>query len=422
MVDFEKLLNSFESRGYSTFLFEATVRVRVNMERVVPPPLSTDVLYSANGKCLANDTSDYNLPPAVALFRGVRPSTPVEQQYVDRVLGDQPQRQSMESVTPENFKERKKNATQKRIDILILRAGAVMKSDKEYSDNADPVTNFISATVTQFLGVRSLLRLGATCKSHRAVIRKEIDRRRHCIAKIGVEVRRLMASQKQSDDLTDFIKRNAGDATAFRGAGYAGLAIVVDDGVRDEEQVIVCNPTRENVITAKSLAYNGVRLIDDELSTIHSGCKLLEMKSMFMKYSDAECWDRHNCGVPNMPNYGRLSRNHIFRKEMNTILSLHLLPNCFYFSDDGEFTRRMLRGAIREACMYVTMTFTASLNNHNAFCFLSGLRLAQQGLIDTFCVAAREDVFVMPELRDCFWSTIMKANAMNACTLRRIYL
>jgi hypothetical protein len=223
-----------------------------------------------------------------------------------------------------------------------------------------------------------------------------------------------MVFQKQSEDLTNYIKRNAGDATAFRGAGYAGLAIDADDGVRDEEQVIVSNPNRENVIAAKSLAFTGVRLIDDELFTIHCGCKLLEMKSMCMKYSDAECWDRRNCGVPNMPNYGRMSRNHIFRKEIDSILSLHLLPDCFYFSDDDEFTRSMYRGAIREACTYVTMTFTASLArnvDHNIFNSITGRRLAQQGLIDTFCVAAREYVFIMPELRDCFWSTIIKAIA-----------
>ena len=377
-------------------------------------PLSPDAMPPA--LALGEESSsDYIMPPAIALFRGVRPSTPVKQQYAERMLGDHPLRQSMESVTPENYKERKKNAVQKRIDNLMLRAGVVMKSDNEYSDNADPVTNFISATVTQFLGVRSLLRLGATCKSHRAVIRKEIDRRRNCIAKIAVEVRRLMVFQKQSDELTDYIKRNAGDAAAFRRVGYAGLAIDADDGVRDEEQVIVSNPTRENVIAAKSLAFTGVRLIDDELFTIHCGCKLWEMKSVFMKYSDAECWDRRNCGVPNMPNYGRMSRNHIFRKEMDTIIfSLNLLPDCFYFSDDGEFTRSMYRGAIREACTYVTMTFTASLArnvDHNIMNSITGRRLAQHGLIDTFCVAVREYVFVMPELRDCFWSTITKANA-----------
>ena len=47
-------------------------------------------------------------------------------------------------------------------------------------DQAD----FVASTVVQYLGVRSLVRFGSTCKFHRDVVSKEVERRRVCIAAI----------------------------------------------------------------------------------------------------------------------------------------------------------------------------------------------------------------------------------------------
>lgn len=53
---------------------------------------------------------------------------------------------------------------------------------------------FIVPTVVQFLGVSSLVRFGATCKSFRVAVSKEVARRKECIASMENEVARLIAS------------------------------------------------------------------------------------------------------------------------------------------------------------------------------------------------------------------------------------
>ena len=290
------------------------------------------------------------------------------------------------------------------------------ETDEAFSalDTSDLLSNFITYAVAQFLGVRSLLSFGATCKSHRSVVSKEIERRKACIEEICIEVRRLMVLQNQSADLVQYIERNAGDAIQFKRGGLTTLLTPRDTGERDNEEVDVRNPTRENVIAAKSMAYFGVRLIDDELYTIHK--KGTEISS------PAACWDRNDFGKDQ-----RIFRDtslecqnqtvNIFRQEKCALKSLHILPDCFYFPHEGE-VRTLSRGAIRKACRYVTMVFTAHLGEKAGTpvkdrygCYLlTGSLLAQEGIIDAFRVAAREYIFFVSELRGCFRETINKAD------------
>ena len=72
------------------------------------------------------------------------------------------------------------------------------------------VTQFptdVIANVVKFLGVRSLVRFGATSKSHWVEVVKEGERRKAYIAKVEVEVARLMSSQKQPTNLASYINR-----------------------------------------------------------------------------------------------------------------------------------------------------------------------------------------------------------------------
>ncbi len=117
---------------------------------------------------------------------------------------------------------------------------------------SDSLSNFITHAVVQFLGVCSLLSFSTTCKSHRMVVSKEIERRKACIMDICIDVRRLMMLQKQSVDLVEYIERNAGN---FDIGGYRTLLsfeFVLDcnNGERNNEEVAVSNPTCENVIAA----------------------------------------------------------------------------------------------------------------------------------------------------------------------------
>jgi hypothetical protein len=65
----------------------------------------------------------------------------------------------------------------------------------------------VIADVVQYLGVRSLVRFGATRKSNRAAVAKEVERRKAHIAEIEDEVTLLMAAQKQPTNLTVYIQK-----------------------------------------------------------------------------------------------------------------------------------------------------------------------------------------------------------------------
>jgi hypothetical protein len=85
------------------------------------------------------------------------------------------------------------------------------------------LSSFIAPTIVQFLGVRSLVRFGATSKLHKGVLLGEVERRRTCIVAVEAEVAQLLASRP--------------------------------DAV----------PTRMNIIMATNLVECTRRLIDDEL-------------------------------------------------------------------------------------------------------------------------------------------------------------
>ena len=286
---------------------------------------------------------------------------------------------------------------------------------------SDSFSNFITHTVARYLGVRSLLSFGATCKSHRIVMSKEIERRKARIEKICTEIRRLMASQKQSVDLTKYIKSNAGDAIGFDVIGlevfdsWINFDDARDYGVRDDEDIAFSNPTREDVSAAKTMALHGIRLIDDELFTIHS-----KGASKMTKWSPAHRWDYDMYGIKQRSRRSTKSRifddQDIFRREKDAILSLRILHNCFYSLNQGA-VNTMPRGLIRKACRYVTIVCSARLFrigyevlDPNGCYELTGSLLAQEGIIDAFRVAAREYIFMMPKLMGCFRHTINKAS------------
>jgi hypothetical protein len=134
--------------------------------------------------------------------------------------------------------------------------------------------DFIAPAVSTFLGVCSLLSFGATCKSHRDVVAGEIVRRKACIMEIGDEVKRLIANQKQSTDLTQYINRIARES--LRPGLREDVDYIQQQVEGDDEEVIVSNPTRDEILSAKKLLYRGIRrsvclpllLISGEATTI----------------------------------------------------------------------------------------------------------------------------------------------------------
>jgi len=127
--------------------------------------------------------------------------------------------------------------------------------------------DFIAPSVVQYLGVCSLLSFAATCKFLRAVVSREIESRKTCIVEIKAEVKRLLAPhQKQSTYLSGYIEKEVRyEMTFSEFQEEAQERIWGDDFVEsvrrsrfienssagsDEEEMIVKNPPRENVIAA----------------------------------------------------------------------------------------------------------------------------------------------------------------------------
>jgi hypothetical protein len=109
--------------------------------------------------------------------------------------------------------------------------------------------------VVQFLGVRSLVSFGATSTTNRILMKNEIERRKAVIVKTEYDVAKLMAAERQSDELEMFI--NYIIETGDKRSAKEGIMVTVS------------NPTRENFLLAKQLVYSAMRLIDDEIGIFH---------------------------------------------------------------------------------------------------------------------------------------------------------
>ena len=285
---------------------------------------------------------------------------------------------------------------QRRLNVFAAKRTAHSINDeqkkKKSSSETDKASNFrpldesdfIAPALVQFLGVRSLLSFGVTSKSHQAVASREVARRKTFIEEIKVEVERIMVSQKQSTQLAEYMD------IRFRSFDFGNPDVNFEDVDGDDKVVEVCDPSRENVIAAKQIVYSGVRLIDDELYNLH-------------KKGNSSLFDFFL-----LPRDYYFERRHIFRQELVVLWSIDILPLCFYFSPEDEFGSILSLGEIRKACNYSTMVWgdllqmgfeadneTPESNPLSVGPFPcpfmnSAFRIAQDGLIDAFRIAARE--------------------------------
>jgi hypothetical protein len=131
------------------------------------------------------------------------------------------------------------------------------QNKRSRTDDASSVLAVISSELVQFLGVRSLLSFGATCKSHRDVVAGEIVRRKAYIMEIAVEINRLLVNQtiRPTAELTESINR-----IAHENGNYNQQQVEGDD---NEEMKIIRIPTYAKVSSAKKMLYNGMKLIDE---------------------------------------------------------------------------------------------------------------------------------------------------------------
>ena len=255
-------------------------------------------------------------------------------------------------------------------------------------------------TLVQFLGVRSLVRFGAACKYHQAVVNEEVKRRKEFVASAEVEVKQLFG---QPDNV----------------------------------------PLRANIAAARKLAKSALRFIDDEVQINKKLC----VRDLWIN-DDAEDeeykWHTHDIFLHERGKFLLIGRNG------NDFVypggPLFILPDCFYLSAGGEESKRPsqrdMKKASEEACrlLYgqdlmqgVEMAGMSDPNwdrlcyedpFHKFHCSTAGsytsmmeetaMELAENIIsIDAFRIAARKIVFRNPHGNmDCFWYTLEKANEM----------
>ena len=161
-------------------------------------------------------------------------------------------------------------------------ASASISSSNDYFALAD----FIAPEVVRYLGVRSLVRFGSTCKSHHEnIVPKEVTRRKERIAEIEGEAKRLIGAVESV-------------------------------------------PLRFNVLKAKKLSDEALRLIDDEIN-FHKKICTKELRPFDEYWDDEDEYDWREFDF-------FLGERKKFLFDYNGLGSLYILSDCFYFPPEGE--------------------------------------------------------------------------------------
>jgi len=271
---------------------------------------------------------------------------------------------------------------------------------------------FIPSTVVQYLGVRSLVRFGATSKSNKAVVDKEVGRREEEIANIKKQLKILMGADH----------------------GERG-------GNKDDDQFSNVTTKRSNMTKAMELSNRALRMIDDEIDFQRK----LGTREMF--------WD--DCDYYDSDDFDWAEQDIFYEERKEFVLdackpfgSLVMLPECFYCPPEGdickpsdELIKKARKKAVRiwgaEDCMGSVYERNMDDPNWDRLDYeqpfrkfhLSGASfftyecmedtarmMAGRGTdedkmeIEAFRIAARKQVFNTPGARDCLWYTITKAD------------
>lgn len=218
------------------------------------------------------------------------------------------------------------------------------------------LSDFIAHEVVQFLGVRSLLRFGATCKCHKLVVTMEVDRRKSYIASIEEEVARLT---------------------------MRGLEKQSPPGV----------PTRHDISTARALRDCAERVIDEELSTKEIAVAMIQKAFRGTLEKDV---------VPTDFSYD------LFREERKKFLfagPLCILPDNFYFPPEGESSipsQKSVQDCYLLARIFRVMSIFQSVGPL--------AHIPSNGLNDAFRIAARDVYFTDPGSFAYLKLTILKVD------------
>jgi hypothetical protein len=305
------------------------------------------------------------------------------------------------------------------------RAGSAATTDDGVGLLLALAHNDVIAHIAQFLGVRSLVRFGATSITHRIVAAREVERRKARIAEIENEVGLLMVSQKQLPNLSAYINRkfHLGDYTERHDpgdytetlfiTGYHGLngEEVVDIKelysrieTKNNGEVCVINPRREDFIAAKKLVYDAMRLIDDEIGVFRKALVCIDGTSYFDVWEEFDEDDDDEPGDKigifhherrkffSFLKKFRISNNRWIPQPRTTVGSLFILPYCFYFPPRGELSR-MSSERIKRASRLARLAWDNVYGQFDDILFTKTIKMAEAGDVDAFRIAARELFF-----------------------------
>jgi hypothetical protein len=280
-------------------------------------------------------------------------------------------------------KKKKSNLTKKFKKQQIQHSLMSRLETKADEDPPFVLCDFIALAVVEYLGVRSLVRFGATSKSHREVVFNEIMRRKEVIALIEEDVSALIGS-------------------------------------RDEvmkSKLVRFNIPRVDVNEARALVHTAMRLIDDEIGILENHpemerycCKSWE-EDYVWKDTDVFFLERRKF----LP---------VIRSE-DVIGPMYVFPDCFYFPTQGEISvvsqddYRKAGGLGRWLLDAIIDGFEANQDGDTSWVYklveVSAFRLANEGIIDAFRVAARSISHAVPsEAPNPFWNVLELADEFSS--------
>lgn len=252
------------------------------------------------------------------------------------------------------------------------------------------LADFIAPEVAKYVGVRSLVRFGATSKYNFMVMTNEIDRRKKCVAYIEEEVVRLMTCSHpfHIPSLSEYSRASAAATYAMN---------LIDDEVNILRSRMMC--TKSNVCNIWS------GWSSDEYKWIDSDVFLEERK----KFLD---FDRFYPGP------------------------LHILPRCFYFPPKRDLKSPSPEIVLEASSMAWQIwiayegwedLFSDSDNDSESDqdsyykCVKDTAHVlardSHNGMIDAFRIVARELFYSEPNSRACLWSTLEMADKFESQTL-----
>lgn len=244
--------------------------------------------------------------------------------------------------------------------------------------NGFNLANFIAPEVAKYLGVRSLVRFGASCKYNFAVMTNEIYCRKKCVAEIEDVVVSLMT---------------------FSHPFHI--------------------PTRNEYSLASAAATYAMNLIDDEVnilkrrlctkSNISNICKRMSLNQYKWKRSDVFLEERKK-----FLDYDKLCPEH-----------LNILPRCFYFPPKRELIKSspgiVLKASSMAWQVWIAYQIVRIKEDDYYKCVNNTAHVlardSHNGMIDAFRIVARELCYNEPNSRVCLWSTLELADKFESQTL-----